>query len=266
MTDALRDLEAFMVKARDMVRLAQDLNDRLSATSSSPHPSSLSSEPEEATFIRSSLSQLGLEMANAPVTLDMIKDEKRWEEELVRELADVIQGGGSGKGILRGRGIIGLDEVWGGWNRARGVGKHMVVLVTQAHRSDLGIPSALIPPSTFLVIVHQLKSYTLPPLDIRTFPNGLTVLHTPEFGERIFSDRIVALLASEGGRTTSEIALFEDLGLGMMWELIQSVEQDGEIVRDEGGGGGAWSEGAEVRWWVNMFDEYVWDGHTFREG
>ena len=127
MTDALRDLEAFMVKARDMVRLAQDLNDRLSATanpttSSSPYSSSLSSEPEEATFIRSSLSQLGLQMANAPVTLDMIKDEKKWEEQLVRELADVVQGGGgSGKGILRGRGIIGLDEVWGGWNRARGI-------------------------------------------------------------------------------------------------------------------------------------------------
>lgn len=129
MTDAFGDLEAFMVKTRDMVRLAQDLNDKLSAisssaASSSPYSSSLSSEPEEATFIRSSLSQLGLQMANAPVTLDMIKDEKKWEEQLVRELADVIQGGGSGKGILRGRGIIGLDEVWGGWNRARGICKH----------------------------------------------------------------------------------------------------------------------------------------------
>lgn len=126
MTDALRDLEAFMIKAREMVHLAQDLNDRLSATatsatSSSPYSSSLSSEPEEATFIRSSLSQLGLEMANAPVTLDMIKDEKKWEEQLARELADVVQGGSSGKGILRGRGLIGLDEVWGGWNRARGI-------------------------------------------------------------------------------------------------------------------------------------------------
>lgn len=116
MSDALKDLEAFMVKTRDMVRLAQDLNDRLSATKSS-------SEPEEATFIRSSLSQLGLEMKNTPVTLDMIKDEKKWEEELVHELADVIQGNGPKKGIMKGRGIIGLDEVWGGWNRARGVGK-----------------------------------------------------------------------------------------------------------------------------------------------
>jgi len=251
MTDALKDLEAFMVKARDMVRLAQDLNDRLSATtnsatSSSPYSSSLSSEPEEATFMRSSLSQLGLQMANAPVTLDMIKDERKWEEQLVRELADVIQGGGSGKGILRGRGIIGLDEVWGGWNRARGI--------------------SLIPPSTFLTIIHQLKYYTLPPLDIRTFPNGLTVLHTPEFGESAFSDRIVTLLAPEGGKTTTEVALFEGLGLGMMWELIQAVEQGGGIVRDEGEGGeGGWGQGAEVRWWTNMFNGYVWDGHIFQD-
>ena len=138
MTEALKDLEAFMAKARDMIRLAQDLNDRLSATtssatSSSPYSLNLSSEPEEATFIRSSLSQLGLQMANTPVTLDMIKDEKKWEEELVRELADVIQRGGPGKGILRGRGIIGLDEVWGGWNRARGICER----ATAIHHSDL---------------------------------------------------------------------------------------------------------------------------------
>ena len=63
-------------------------------------------------------------MTNTPVTLDMIKDEKKWEEELVRELADIIQGGGPSKGVLRGRGIIGLDEVWGGWNRARGICEH----------------------------------------------------------------------------------------------------------------------------------------------
>jgi len=48
----------------------------------------------------------------------------------------------------------------------------------------------------------------------------------------------------------------------MTWELIQAVEQRGEIVRDEGGGGeGGWGQGAEVRWWANMFNEHVWDGH-----
>lgn len=127
-------------------------------------------------------------------------------------------------------------------------------------------PAALIPPSTFLTTVRQLRFYTVPPLDVRTFPNGLAVLHTTEFGEGAFSDRIVTILAPEGGKTTSEIALFEDLGLGMTWELLQAVEQRGEVVRDEGGGGGGtWGEGVEVRWWVNMFNGYIWDGHTFQD-
>ena len=118
MKDALQDLEALMVKARDMVRLAAELNDKLTSIS---RVSGTSSQPEEATFIRSSLSQLGLQMSNTPVTLDMMKDERKWFEELARELAGVLQGN-SKTGIMKDRGIIALDEVWGSWNRARGVG------------------------------------------------------------------------------------------------------------------------------------------------
>lgn len=136
MSDALQDLEALMVKAKDMVRLAAELNERLTASSTTAGTASSfagdalvpSTEPEEATFIRSSLSQLGLEMANTPVTLDMMKDERRWIEQLARELASVLQGsansGRDARGMMKERGIIALDEVWGGWNRARGVGKH----------------------------------------------------------------------------------------------------------------------------------------------
>lgn len=153
MRDALQDLEALMVKAKDMVRLAAELNERLTASSTTatgpPSTSSMystttlipSTEPEEATFIRSSLSQLGLQMTNTPVTQDMMRDERRWIEELARELARVLQGGedvGLGRkngkenlGMMRDRGILALDEVWGGWNRARGVGASFV-----RHESD----------------------------------------------------------------------------------------------------------------------------------
>lgn len=152
MSDALKDLDALMVKAKDMVRLAGELNERLTASSTttttstptiqSPNPISSSSsqstlhassfattlvpstEPEEATFIRSSLSQLGLQMSNAPVTLDMIRDERKWVEELAKELGGVLQGSGKDGGMMRERGIVALDEVWGGWNRARGVGMY----------------------------------------------------------------------------------------------------------------------------------------------
>jgi len=124
MNDALKDLDALMVKAREMVRLAGELNDRLT-TVTELNTSSGGADLETATFIRSSLAQLGLRMTDVPVTLDMASDEKRWYEQLARELAGVLQGTGgkSGPGMMENRGMIALDEVWGGWNRARGVGK-----------------------------------------------------------------------------------------------------------------------------------------------
>lgn len=150
-----------MVKAKDMVRLAAELNEKLTAStaasastnSNNPYAGTISSpslgstvstlidspsstsgstliEPESATFIRSSLAQLGLQ--NAPVTLDMVRDERKWFEELARELGGILQGTsmgvrhgeeGGGGGLMRNRGVIALDEVWGAWNRARGVGE-----------------------------------------------------------------------------------------------------------------------------------------------
>jgi hypothetical protein len=135
MDDALKDLDALMVKAREMVRLAGELNDRLT-TVSELNASSGGAEPDTATFIRSSLAQLGLRMADVPVTLDMARDEKRWYEQLARELAAVLQGTGgkSGAGMMGDRGIIPLDEVWGGWNRVRGVGEASYVLLYALRR------------------------------------------------------------------------------------------------------------------------------------
>ncbi|KAI0370971.1 hypothetical protein BV20DRAFT_966072 [Pilatotrama ljubarskyi] len=279
MEDALADLEALMVKWKDMVKLAQDLNDRLTAVSTpapsitpgiqsgAPTPvptlSTKAVEPEEATFIRSSLAQLGLQMTNAPVTQDMVRDERNWYESLARELASVLEGTGvkgRGEGMMRKRGIIGLDEVWGGWNRARGV--------------------ALIPPATFLQVLPHLPSFTHPPIRMRTFAaSGLSVLHTPPYGSAAFASRLVSLLTLAGPRTTVEIAQEEDLPIGLTQEMVDEVEMDGEICRDEGGSGVAvfsgagaaskettvsagWaaSGGGEVRWWVNIFRGYVWDG------
>jgi ESCRT-II complex subunit VPS36 len=132
MYDALKDLDALMVKAREMVRLAGELNERLTAvTELNASSGGGGAEPETATFIRSSLAQLGLRMTDAPVTLDMTRDEKEWYEQLARELAAVLQGTGgkNGPGMMGNRGIIPLDEVWGGWNRVRGVGECFVVFL-----------------------------------------------------------------------------------------------------------------------------------------
>lgn len=132
---ALQDLEALMAKARDMVELTSSLNAKLTAqeeqrarlTALRPDLSSSSAidEPEEAKFIRSSLSQLGLQ--TSAVTQDMVKDDKEWIEQLAKELGSMLVGtrndkGKEQEGLMRDRGIVGLDEIWGGWNRARGVG------------------------------------------------------------------------------------------------------------------------------------------------
>ncbi|KAF8206575.1 vacuolar protein sorting-associated protein 36 [Mycena galopus ATCC 62051] len=250
MTDAFQDLEALRVKARDMVRFAADLNERLTASSTTAATASSfagdalvpSTEPEEATFIRSSLSQLGLEMSNAPVTLDMMKDERRWIEQLARELASVLQGSSNSsreaRGMLKDRGIIALDEVWGGWNRARGV--------------------ALLPPATLLQVIPHLGACTTPTISMRTFPSGLSVLHTPPYSHVAFAARLSGLLALSGPKTTTEVAREEHITVGLAAELISAVEADGDICRDDEAC--AISGGAEVRFWGNIFHGYVWDG------
>ena len=54
----------------------------------------------------------------------MIKGEESYTEELAKELGGFLTGtigagGGKGKqGTMGGRVLVGLDEVWGGWNRA----------------------------------------------------------------------------------------------------------------------------------------------------
>lgn len=267
MEDALHDLESLMVKAKDMVKLAQDLNERLTAATAAAAQNTVAVEaqgtpavvePEEATFIRSSLSQLGLQMTNAPVTLDMIRDERKWIEELARELASVLQGTGAittksawdfkgeeGGGMMRKRGVVALDEIWGGWNRARGV--------------------ALIPPSTFLQTIPLLPMYTSPPIHMRTFASsGLSVLHTPPFTQAAFASRVVGMLTLSGPRTTVEVAHEEQLPVGLAQEMVYEAEGVGEICRDECGSGvGVFGSQGEIKWWPNVFRGYVWDGHEF---
>ncbi|KAF9446258.1 hypothetical protein P691DRAFT_673987 [Macrolepiota fuliginosa MF-IS2] len=286
--NALQDLEALMIKARDMVRLAGELNEKLTsaassstptptptpptsshspspspslsnpttpssssvALSTSTNPSSLHELPEEATFIRSSLSQLGLQMTNVPVTNDMIKDEDKWISELAKELSTVL------KGMMRDRGIVALDEVWGGWNRARGV--------------------ALLPPSTFLQVIPHLPHHTSPPIHKRTFKSGLTVLHTPPYTPNAFSSRLISHLITEGPKTTMEVAIIEGITVALAKEMIDDAEVRGDVVRsdveavmiDDDGRGLGLGLGvgeAGVRWWPNLFAGYIWDGHVFSE-
>ncbi|KIJ36406.1 hypothetical protein M422DRAFT_34242 [Sphaerobolus stellatus SS14] len=235
---ALGDLEALMAKARDMVELASSLNAKLTAQEEQrerlralrPDLTLASDEPEEAKFIRSSLSQLGLK--TSAVTQDMVKDDKEWLEQLAKELGTILVG--NPKGLVRDRGVVGLDEIWGGWNRARGV--------------------ALIPPETMLLVLPHLPKVTNPPIRLRTFRSGLRVLHTPEYTDESFTARLLTLIASAGPQSTMEIAREEKITSALTLEMVESVEDAGKIIRDEQGPGG------EVYWWRNTICDYIWDG------
>ncbi|KZS95356.1 Vps36-domain-containing protein [Sistotremastrum niveocremeum HHB9708] len=245
-SSALLDLEAFMIKARDMVALASTFNAKLAAqeeeearlrATRNPYLQNQTSmvEPEEAKFIRGSLASLGLEGTVKAVTQDMVS-QREWPESLAKELAGVLQGGKK-EGLMKERGIVGLDEIWGSWNRARGV--------------------ALLPPSTLLLALPYLPQYTIPPIRLRAFKSGLRVLHTPEYTSSAFTSRLNQLFSStpeSGGLTTLSIAQKEKMSIGLAQEMILDVEMEGSVSRDE-------IREGEIVWWPNVFTGYEWDGH-----
>ncbi|KAG9125872.1 hypothetical protein FRC07_005812 [Ceratobasidium sp. 392] len=238
MEDALKDLEALMSKAREMADYAKLLNmkltqqeqedqrRRLESGYSTSDTNSHAPSDSETTFIRSSLARLGL--PTDAVTQDMVADERAYHTELAKELGGLLLGGGpKGKskaveqqGIMEdSRGIVGLDEVWGAWNRARGV--------------------ALLPPSTLLTVVPLLPNHTYPPIHMRTLRSGLRVLHTPDYTREAFAKRLDQSLRAcfPQGRTSFQIAADEGAGvsLAMVQEMVECAEEDGAIARDEVG-------------------------------
>jgi ESCRT-II complex subunit VPS36 len=96
---------------------------------------------------------------------------------------------------------------------------------------------------------------------MRTFPSGLSVLHTPPYSHVAFAARLSGLLALSGPKSTTEVAREERVAVGLAAEMIRAVEADGDICRDDEAcaikGGGA-----EVRFWGSVFHGYVWDGQA----
>uniref|UniRef100_V5EQS9 Vacuolar protein-sorting-associated protein 36 n=1 Tax=Kalmanozyma brasiliensis (strain GHG001) TaxID=1365824 RepID=V5EQS9_KALBG len=303
MHGALKDLEALMRKAKQMVEFAEALNAKLTKQEQAAAAAREAGLPdaaplpdqEAATLIRSSLVQLGLP---APaITEDMARDQDEYHRELARELAGLLLGtGGRAAGLmgagkiaakgkssdtlprisddeLKGRGLVGLDEVWCVWNRARGV--------------------ALVPPQALRSAAAFLPDITSPSVRIKTFRSGLSVLHTPRYSDDAFASRILHFLdtlewehkmkrieqaqslrisdgrgntgvaepsakpeeASYGdnlspwgaGASILEIAEKEDVPILLINEMMDMIEsKTGMVVRDEGGPNG-------TRWFVNHF-------------
>ncbi|WVQ82293.1 hypothetical protein IAT38_004421 [Cryptococcus sp. DSM 104549] len=248
MQSAFADLEALMLRAGEMVRLAQSLNSKLTQQQASASASSgagLGTQPteEETTMIRTSLVQLGL--AAPALTKEMVRTEKAYFEGLAKELGGLLTGRGGevGGGLMvgeKGRGVLGLDEVWGLWMRARGV--------------------ALLPPSTLIDTLPYLPEHTTPPIYSLTLPSSLVVLHTPAHSTSTILSRTLDRLApgfteSTAGETPEEksfsaleFAALESLPIGLATEFIGLMEAQGGLVRDEQAG----QAKGGVRWYRDI--------------
>ena len=104
-------------------------------------------------------------------------------------------------------------------------------------------------------MLPHLPAHTEPIITERTFrASGLRVLHTPTYTPHAFSARLRTTLAISGSRNTLEIAQEEGVPMGLASEMVDETEIQGVVCRDE-------AEHGEVRWWLNLFQDYVWDGH-----
>ncbi|POY72904.1 hypothetical protein BMF94_4065 [Rhodotorula taiwanensis] len=265
--DALKDLDSLMAKAKDMISLAQSINGRLASAMSTEAPTT-DEERQAISLASTSLQSLGL--VSAAVTPDLVSDAKRYHQELAKELAEVLR---KGRVMEKHGGIVGLDEVWCLWNRARGV--------------------ALVSPKDLRLAAPYLPTYSLTTaasVRLRVFPSGLTILHTPRFSLATFSARIYELLdlreavvaslseaeaAGMGemerrereGVNVLEVAQAEKLSVGLAKEMMDLLEMGegptdaqrrggGQVVRDDQGGDG-------TRWFRNLISNSTWDGQTF---
>ena len=112
-------------------------------------------------------------------------------------------------------------------------------------------------------MIPHLPAHTNPTIRHRAFASGLNVLHTLPYTQAAFGARLSSFLVMSGPKTTLDISAEEDLTVSLVTEMIDAVEQDGGVCRDDSGAaitGGGSGTGVELKWWANLFVGYIWDG------
>ncbi|GAA5943032.1 ESCRT-II subunit protein VPS36 [Sporobolomyces koalae] len=288
LTDAVKDLQSLMTKAKEMIHLAQSINAQISTSSTST-----STSQAAQTLANSSLTSLGLVQGRV-VTSDQSRSEQEYHHSLARELANLLlpprtisaprtRNGTSSTtaGFVEEKGgIVGLDEVWCRWNRARGV--------------------ALVSPKSFKSSIEYLPIYTDRKIQSLTFDavdargnprkgTGLTILYDSDRSspERI-RDQMYRLIETKlepstdhdtdhaqdetnsgqssrivdrTGITVLEIARHTRLSLGIAKSLVGWIEIElGGIVRDSPAGSRGQGAGGEIRYDRDYITGFEWDG------
>lgn len=295
--EAFKDLDELMIRAGEMVKLVKLMNQKLTTQeearkrqqqqtsgalnsragtptfdgtgTNTETQAQTETETEDQTFIRSSLVQMGL--PSPAITQDMVHDEEEYLRSLAEELGQLLTGTTTGSSEHRrtglmtgpsGRGIVGLDEIWCLWNRARGI--------------------ALISPKTMASVIPLLGGFTNPKVKVLKLLGGSRVVHTPVYEPEEVSKRLMKRLRPDIRReqartsvstapeteeaetehtqrietteepiefekslTTIDFALSEGLSVTLAQELLEIIQMNlGSIVVDtqaaEGGAGDRW--------------------------
>ncbi|EGU11464.1 Vacuolar protein sorting-associated protein 36 [Rhodotorula toruloides ATCC 204091] len=268
--EALRDLDSLMARAKNMIALAQSINAQLAVTSATD-PSAVSAETAEAASLAtSSLQSLGL--LSAPVTAQDVADSSRYHAQLAQELASVLQ---KGQVMEKQGGVIGLDEVWCLWNRARGVA--LTASLEEQQQEEIEGPAPGGEPAQPPKPGARERRGGQAPQEEEEDEGGLrrgsrvrkqATHHL--FGHNIPAGADEPSLTldrqTREGLGVLEVADAEKLSVGLAKEMMELLEMGeatalggrvggGAVVRDEQGGEG-------TRWQRNYISHAVWDGQV----
>lgn len=94
--------------------------------------------------------------------------------------------------------------------------------------ADVARYAALLPPSALISTIPYLPRFTA-----LTLPSGIKVLHTPSYAPEALISRLELPLSA------TDIAEREGISIALAAELMERIELDGQVVKDEQAVGGA---------------------------
>ena len=220
---SFKDLDTLMIKAKEMVNFAETLALKL--------PKNLDEasefEKEASLFLNSSFTKLGLQYSNRNENVNH-KEERQSYEYLANELKDLLLSAPYGLMHSDERGLIGLDEVWCGWNRYRGV--------------------ALLTPNTLLETIGYVEKTTQ--LKIYEFKSGLCILHKPSHSIESFTSYLKTYCYEHAYISLVEFSNNLKLPVRLSNEILEEIESQGHLVRDEDVHSG------NINWYLNEITNY----------
>jgi len=202
---AFTDLNALMLKAKEMVALAE----RFSAAQEREQKENKgsTSNVEDMEF-RSYLLQMGIA---SPVTKQTAGS--LYHTELSRQLSDwLIRGRGGKSGILISTAMIPLPDIYCYFNRARG--------------------SELISPEDLYRACVLFEDLNLP-VRLRRFDSGVLVVQSSVHNDTTIATHIKQLVEEHGPLTALDVAKYKRLSPALTLEQLQTAERHEFLCRDE---------------------------------